>query len=149
MKDVDHGGPLRGEGVGHCECEGKLDGSDVLQGGDHDGPLRGKVVGHGECEVKLESPRAMKCKLVDIGKKGMPRKKGKAAQATDNPAGLPTADDAAERARQALSLASAECRQREAQFAAARADLAIEEIEVRAAVAELAAAGGAGDEPPV
>ncbi|CAK0820185.1 unnamed protein product, partial [Prorocentrum cordatum] len=122
MKDVDRGGLLRGEGVGHCECEGKLEGS-VLRDVDRGGPLRGAGVGHVEC-VKLEGLDAVERRLVSIDKKGRPR--GKAAQAAELAAGLPTADDALE-----------------AQLAAARADLAIEEIEVRLAAVELAAAGGA------
>ncbi|CAK0801492.1 unnamed protein product, partial [Prorocentrum cordatum] len=140
-KGVGYAGPLRGEGVGRGECEVKQKGVDVMRGdGGHGGPLRGEGVGHSECEVKLEGPDVTKCKLVGIGKKGRPRKKGKAARATESAAGLSTADDAAKRARRALSLASAEC--------SARADLAIEEIEVRAAAVELALAGGAWDEPP-
>ncbi|CAK0881836.1 unnamed protein product [Prorocentrum cordatum] len=145
LKDVGYVGPLRGEGVGHGECEVKQEGIDVMQDVDH-GPLRGEGVGHGECEVKLGGPGVTKCKLVGIGKQGRPRKKGKAAQATESAAGLRAAGDAVERARQELSLASAECREPEAQLAAARADLAIEEIEVRAVAVELAALGGAWDE---
>ncbi|CAK0806364.1 unnamed protein product [Prorocentrum cordatum] len=53
QQNVDHSGPLRGEGVGHCDGESKLEGLDVLQDFGYRQPLRGKGVGRGEGVSKL------------------------------------------------------------------------------------------------
>ncbi|CAK0892439.1 unnamed protein product [Prorocentrum cordatum] len=54
QQDVDHSGPMRGEGGVHCDGESNLEGLDVKKDSCYRQPLRGEGVGHMDGESKLE-----------------------------------------------------------------------------------------------